>query len=440
MESIPENHTPDVGLSSSSLVGDPFPNTEILICEEGSETLVSNGEEGEICIVGPQVARGYKGQEHLTAEKFRLIRHAGRSKRMYRTGDKGYLNPEGKLFICGRMNNREIKLRGFRIDLAMVEKSILDHSPEVMMASVQVDCESLIAFVVPVGVNCELIRARLAKDIPSYSMPSRISALDDLPRTANGKVDQAKVLEAVVKATDNLRPVISRLRKPAIRKALGMDTARKERGHPQLRVAVERIVTDAWIQLLRLDHTPAVDIAFFEAGGHSILLTDLHKYLLSRLPSSGLRLLDMFQNPTIERQVDHLCRSLPVEVASPESSVSPIPSPILGSISRSSSRSSVSLSSNGDAFAIVGMAGRFPGADNVSGYFDLLMQQRDGITTLDPPDLRHVRIGKGEIFIPRFGLINEKYDSHRWNLSETEVAMMDPQVYSIRSTLALVLS
>jgi len=153
------------------------------------------GESGEICILGPQVARGYKGQDELTASKFRCIEHSGRKVKLYRTGDRGFLNSDGRLSICGRMNNREIKLRGFRIDLAEVEKSILDYSPEVLTASVQIDGDSLVAFVVPATVDCGLIRERLAKDIPQYSVPRHIFPVSSLPLNANGKVDHSKVLE-----------------------------------------------------------------------------------------------------------------------------------------------------------------------------------------------------------------------------------------------------
>lgn len=350
---------------------------------------------------------------------------------MYRTGDKGYVTHVGKLAICGRMNNREVKVRGFRIDLVEVEKSILDHSAETMMASVQVEGDSLTSFVVPMSVDYDIIRIRLAKDLPPYSIPTKITAVDDLPRNNNRKVDHAKVLEFVKNAGVSSEPNAKEQYQQTARMTVAGDSPKQQKGDAILRAHVQQHVAEAWIEVLGLKKAPAADVAFFEAGGHSILLTTLHKRLAARLPSSGLRLFDLFQNSTIEQQVNHVCFSMPSQDTS--SSVLAV-SPLVAMQHEGRSKSeneSLTQPLERDVFAIVGMAGRFPGADTVKEYFNLLLEQLDGVTTLDSPTIGD-KMEEGEIFVPRFGLINEKYNAQRWNLTAAEVAKLDPQACFVR--------
>ncbi|KAB8201896.1 hypothetical protein BDV34DRAFT_228855 [Aspergillus parasiticus] len=144
--------------------------------QPGSDVPLRVGETGEIYIFGPQVSRGYKGQDELTSTKFYTLELHGRTGRLYHSEDRGSLTADGKVLIGGRMNNRETKLRGYRMDLYEIEKSIMDHSPEAMLASVQVVDGSLVAFVTPASVNCDSIRSRLMEDVPAYSVPTNIHA------------------------------------------------------------------------------------------------------------------------------------------------------------------------------------------------------------------------------------------------------------------------
>ncbi|KAK6819121.1 hypothetical protein RU639_008317 [Aspergillus parasiticus] len=121
-----------------------------MICSQGSDVPLRVGETGEICIFGPQVSRGHKGQDELTSTKFYTIELHGRTGRLYHSEDRGSLTADGKVLIGGRMNNREIKLRGYRMDLYEIEKSIMDHSPEAMLV--------------------------LMEDVPAYSVPTNIHA------------------------------------------------------------------------------------------------------------------------------------------------------------------------------------------------------------------------------------------------------------------------
>ncbi|KAG9387419.1 Non-ribosomal peptide synthetase [Pyrenophora tritici-repentis] len=112
-----------------------FPKLDLRVCSEDSDDSLPIGKHGENCIVGPQVSCGYKGQPELTESRFRTIQLDGHDTAMYRISDKGFLDEHERLHIGGRMKNREIKPQGYRMDLQEIEKSILDHSPEVQTST-----------------------------------------------------------------------------------------------------------------------------------------------------------------------------------------------------------------------------------------------------------------------------------------------------------------
>ncbi|KAI6444707.1 Hybrid PKS-NRPS synthetase tas1 [Pyricularia oryzae] len=98
-----ENLTQDESTQTAidaTVIGKALPNLDIRICEEGKLEPFAPNQVGEICVVGPQVSRGYMGQEELTASKFHNITPAdGHPSRLYRTGDKGFIENDGKLHI-----------------------------------------------------------------------------------------------------------------------------------------------------------------------------------------------------------------------------------------------------------------------------------------------------------------------------------------------------
>lgn len=431
MEPIAKNSEDDE-MPSPSVIGKAFPNSEVVICSEGSDVPLPVGETGEICIFGPQVSRGYKGQDELTSTKFCTIERHGRTGRLYRSGDRGSLTADGKVLIGGRMNNREIKLRGYRMDLYEIERSIMDHSPEVMLASVQVADGSLVAFVTPETVDCDTIRARLIEDVPSYSVPTNIHAVAELPLNVNGKVDHAAVAEKVriyTPSASKARSIDPTLKDPTVK------VVKRKLDAYQLRNSLASIVAQMWANVLSLPKPPAEDVNFFDAGGHSILLVQLHKQLNERFPSAGLRLLDCFQQTTIEKQAAFLAGLVNLETSSLLSTSSPSLSPTASASGASTLNTSIGpLDRLNNKFAIVGLAGRFPGADNVDEYWKLLMDRRDGITTTANAAAHgQIDIDSDEVFVPRFGTINglDDFDSGVWDLSEEDAKTLDPQVYTI---------
>ncbi|KAL2065966.1 hypothetical protein VTL71DRAFT_3636 [Oculimacula yallundae] len=187
--------------------GRPIPNYSVYIVDKALRRLPA-GIIGEICIAGPGVAKEYLHQEQLTKEKFILNPFATPEqkahgwKKMYRTGDRGYLAPDGTLRFRGRMSgDNQVKLRGLRIELEDIESTIIragaGHIAQAV-ASVVGEPPFIIAHVVmstKTGKNEDQYLRKLLADLelPQYMVPALLLKLDNLPLTLHSKVDRRAV-------------------------------------------------------------------------------------------------------------------------------------------------------------------------------------------------------------------------------------------------------
>lgn len=183
-------------------LGGPVRDYQVAVLGEDLRC-VAEGDEGELYIGGPGVARGYAGDPRLTAELFLpdpLSPVPGA--RRYRTGDvvRARRDQEGKQIIdfLGRRDDM-VKVRGHRIELGEVERALREHPDvqEAVVVHVSVGCSSqLRAAVVLRGphieTSAEQVASWLRGRLPSYMTP-RISLVDSLPRTASGKLDRVRV-------------------------------------------------------------------------------------------------------------------------------------------------------------------------------------------------------------------------------------------------------
>lgn len=169
-------------------VGRPLPGVSLAILGEDGGPL-PEGQEGEIAIGGPGVARGYRGLPDLTRQRFFLREGLP----WYRTGDMGYM-AEGQLWFRGR-RDLQVKRRGCRVELGDLEQNLLA-LPQVAAAAAALVGDRLLALAVPApGAEAEpsaLLRGLSAR-LPGYLMPSRIYLADALPLTPQGKIDRQKV-------------------------------------------------------------------------------------------------------------------------------------------------------------------------------------------------------------------------------------------------------
>ncbi|WRZ87659.1 amino acid adenylation domain-containing protein [Streptomyces sp. NBC_01007] len=266
-------------------VGGPIANTQIFVADpDGRELPV--GLTGELCIAGTGVGIGYHDRAELTAERFPGHPRHGR---YYRTGDLARWLPDGTLEVLGRMD-RQVKLRGNRIELAEVESVLLEH-PQVRAAAVVLVGDpttdgALIAFVVaPQDPKViEDLWSHTRSLLQGAAVPQDFVPVTDFPMTGNDKVNYPELTRI---ATD-LRALAQNT------EAVPTDTGD----------AVVDLLTTLWRELLGSTGLTA-DAHFFTSGGHSLLGAQLIQKI-DRAVGVRLKLADLFANPTPRALADQV--------------------------------------------------------------------------------------------------------------------------------------
>jgi amino acid adenylation domain-containing protein/non-ribosomal peptide synthase protein (TIGR01720 family) len=262
-------------------VGRPIANTEIYILGRHQEA-VPVGVPGEIYIGGDGLARGYLNRAELTAERF--IPHIFSNEpgaRLYRTGDLTRYLPDGNIEFLGRVD-QQVKIRGHRIELGEIETVLGEHPDVREVVVIAREDESgekrLIAYVVSTeqAPSVSELHSYLKEKLPQYMIPSAFMLIDEMPLTANGKVDRK-----ALPAQDDARPELETL-------------------YTAPRTAVEEIVAGIWSEVLKVERVGIYD-NFFELGGDSILGIQI----VARANQAGLHLTPklLFQYQTVAELV-----------------------------------------------------------------------------------------------------------------------------------------
>jgi amino acid adenylation domain-containing protein len=181
-------------------VGRPIANARIHILDtEGNPA--EPGTVGEIAIAGSVLARGYLKRPSLSAVRFVPEPTGLPGARMYRTGDIGRIDVDGCVHVLGR-NDTQVKIRGYRVELGEVEsavKALPGLADAVVVAQGDAaEQRRLIAYVLGKDFVPADLRARLARTLPEYAVPSIIIALDRFPTTPSGKVDRRALAQREV--------------------------------------------------------------------------------------------------------------------------------------------------------------------------------------------------------------------------------------------------
>lgn len=177
-------------------IGPPLPTVRAYILNDRKELQPPN-TFGNIYVAGVHVSRGYLDMPEVTAKSFSPDPFFPEStkERMYDTGDVGFWGIDGSVNCCGR-KDRQVKLRGFRINLDGVSNIASLRMPTVRHAAAIVKDGAITLCVEPEDVNTEELRAHLKDFLPPHSVPRRIYAIEHMPLSANGKLD-VKRLAAV---------------------------------------------------------------------------------------------------------------------------------------------------------------------------------------------------------------------------------------------------
>ncbi len=149
-------------------------------------------DEGEIVLVGPQLARGYWDDEEATTDAFRQIRIGSAEHLAYHTGDWAVRRGQ-HIFFATRMD-RQVKILGNRLELGDVDAAI--RACGVQLACTVAVNGLLISFVEKQqNLDLSALRCKLADHLPAYAVPESFKVLDNLPRNANDKIDAAILQE-----------------------------------------------------------------------------------------------------------------------------------------------------------------------------------------------------------------------------------------------------
>ncbi|MEY4922115.1 MAG: hypothetical protein RLY17_832 [Pseudomonadota bacterium] len=174
-------------------LGKAIRGSKILIVDENLMPVVA-GQNGEICIVGQGIVRGYINRDSLTQQRFFTYKIGNTLYRGHRTGDLGKFDSQGEVVYLGR-TDRQIKVNGVRIDPEEIEIALRTH-PQISQALVRGFNEDdgstrLISYLVspnaPVLTN--EIRSFLCEKLPLSMIPSHFITVETLPKLPNGKLD-----------------------------------------------------------------------------------------------------------------------------------------------------------------------------------------------------------------------------------------------------------
>ena len=283
------------GLHSQHVsAGKALPNYTVYVMD-GDLSPLPIGFPGEICIAGAGVAIEYLNNPNESKKKFlkdpqssSFAREKGWD-RMYRTGDTGVLRPDGTLEVLGRIEgDTQIKLRGLRIEMQEIERSILDAAKGLVsevIVTPRGDPTILVAHAVlsstaSMEKEREFLRQLAASlPLPQYMRPAAIVSIDSMPLNASGKTDR--------QALQNL-PI------PTI--------AQQKTGLTRELTETESKLVQIWGEVLpqEMQDIYTIDEAsdFFHVGGNSMLLIELRE-LVRKNFQVHIPLLRLFEHSTL---------------------------------------------------------------------------------------------------------------------------------------------
>jgi len=264
-------------------LGRGMPGVELLVVN-GAGELAGVGELGEIQVRSPHLARGYLGLEKLDRERFVTnpwTREPG--DRLYRTGDLGRYLPSGEVVFAGR-SDLQVQVRGYRVELGEIEGALVRLGGVAEAAVVAVESPGgveLVGFAVAEegsAPGTAELRAALSKRLPGYMVPARILEIEALPLTANRKLDRARLVRRA-------------------REARELASGEGGRGYRPPKTEMERGVARLLQEVLAVERV-GVDDNFFDLGGNSLLLVQLHGRLQESL-GRELTPMEIFNHPTV---------------------------------------------------------------------------------------------------------------------------------------------
>lgn len=242
---------------------------------DDQQALAAPGQNAELYIAGPQLARGYLDTEQNADRFIELAQFPG--ERLYRTGDMARYRHDASLEITGRAD-RQVKIRGFRVELDEIQTQLAS-LPGVVQAAVE--ClprgelgQQLFAFLTLQhrhSVTVAQLHGQAQDRLPDYMLPS-LRIVETLPLMANGKLDRKTLQQWADKVLDTV-------------------------GGTLPRTPLEALLAEVWAQVLGLERV-GIDDDFFALGGHSLAAVTLASRLQTAL-SAPVTVNAVFTAPSV---------------------------------------------------------------------------------------------------------------------------------------------
>ncbi len=360
-------------------IGKPIDNVEILILDD-SRNILDVNQSGEIAILGEALADGYTNPE-LTKEKFVYLNYRGKSTRAYLSGDIGYVDGEGYIYCLGR-KDEQIKISGYRVELGEIEVSIsrVAGIKNAVVKSFDInDAKILIAYYISNDTNLDdkTIKTVLSKTLPPYMIPSRFIRLDEFPYTSSGKVDKK-----------NLPNPIAHNSKIEMQE-----------------IDIKSMIANTIKSILNVS-VLSDDDNFFDLGMSSLLAIKTASILKNeykiKVPVSHI-----FSYPSL-RQLYSAYNGV------------------------NESQKLLKLNKVNEDIAIIAMTGRFPGADSLDDFWEIIKSGRSTITSFTKEELDPYLpkdLINDPLYVKARGILKDAdcFDANFFGISPKEAELMDPQ-------------
>ncbi|WP_299491655.1 non-ribosomal peptide synthetase [uncultured Shewanella sp.] len=282
-------------------IGQPIPHAKAYILDEQGKR-VSQGQSGELYLAGDILAKGYINNVSMTESKFVHNPFSNAffiDTRMYKTGDRVREREDGVLEYLGRMD-RQVKIRGHRIELSEIE-SVIFNINEIKNIAVSYENETnsnnhsglnnkvLKAYYTlkeGTELSVELIKDHLEEYLPFYMCPSHFIELERMPTLNNDKTDYSQL--------DSVKRIINKIKReyimPISKANFNNDTESK--------------ISEIWKEILNKDYISLSD-NFFDVGGNSLLMAKVHRHIKKEI-TDKVSIMDLLQFPTIKKLSQHI--------------------------------------------------------------------------------------------------------------------------------------
>ncbi|WP_038791944.1 alpha/beta fold hydrolase, partial [Burkholderia pseudomallei] len=396
-------------------IGRPLPGCALAVLDEAGRA-VPAGETGELYIASPALGPGYLDDAARTAEKFlpsvAALAERGHDAPAYRTGDRARLLPDGQIAILGRIDNT-VKIRGFKVLLHAIE-NVLDAVDGVSKTLVvPIDDphtkqpSALAAYVVgrggaPSETTLARLRQQARAKLPEYAVPAHFIGLEAFPLRAgtSRKLDRRAL--------------------PPPEPPAGASPAERGAVPAAAGDGLEARLAEVWRDVLGVASV-ARDDNFFELGGNSLSAAKAVGALGERLGLS-LAVVDLYQHSRLRDLADYCRRSREEDAARGRADDA-----------RDARAARTASGAGAPKVAIVGMAGRFPGADSVDAFWRNLTQGVDSLSRFTREQLLAKGVDAAQLDHPDWVSAAQvvgdadKFDALFFGIGRREAVLMDPQ-------------